>query len=86
MSRLNSDKEVYYVENVNDLPEKLYDFLRPHDMFITMGAGNIYTAGEKLIELIKEKGIASDYKNSKIVVLMGGPSTEAEISKKQVKL
>ena len=56
------DKEVYYVENVNDLPEKLYDFLRPHDMFITMGAGNIYTAGEKLIELIKEKGIASDYK------------------------
>lgn len=50
-------------------------------MFITMGAGNIYTAGEKLIELIKEKGIASDYKNSKIVVLMGGPSTEAEISK-----
>ena len=32
------------------------------DMFITMGAGNIYTAGEKLIELIKEKGIASDYK------------------------
>ena len=41
------DKEVYYAENVNDLPEKVI-WLPQVSWYVYnhAGAGNIYTAGE----------------------------------------
>ena len=50
-------KEIHYVENVNEMAKALYDFVKPGDMIITMGAGSIYRAGEELIQLVEEKGI-----------------------------
>lgn len=51
------DKSIEYVARYEQIPEKLFPFIRPGDMIITMGAGTIYQAGEKLIQLIKEKGL-----------------------------
>ena len=42
-------KEIHYVENVNEMAKALYDFVKPGDMIITMGAGSIYRAGEEWI-------------------------------------
>ena len=53
----NPQKEIHYVENVQEMAKALYDFLRPGDMIITMGAGSIFRAGEELIQLVKDKGI-----------------------------
>ena len=56
------DKPINYVKNVEDLPKELYKVIKPDDMLITMGAGNIYMAGEMLANLMKGKGLSSDYK------------------------
>lgn len=58
----NPDKKIYYVKNVEDLPNEIYHFIRAGDMVLTMGAGNIYRVGEKLGKIIEEKGIFCDNK------------------------
>ena len=55
-------KEVQYIDNLNGLAEQLYQEARPGDMIFTMGAGTIYQAGEQLIRLIQDKGLANDNK------------------------
>lgn len=70
-------QDVIYVENADELPKRLADLVQKGDLVITMGAGNINTYGPKLLSELKNK-----MKNEKIVVLVGGPSTEAEISRK----
>lgn len=86
MKRRFPDKPINYVKNVEDLPKELYKVIKPDDMLITMGAGNIYIAGEMLANLMKGKGLSSDYKNNTVAVLMGGVSREADISRKQEQL
>ena len=54
------EKEIHYIPKVEDMGRVLYDFIRPGDMVITMGAGSIYKAGEELVRLVKEKGMPSD--------------------------
>lgn len=54
------DKEIYYVDEVDKVAEVLYHFVRKGDMVITMGAGNIYRAGEELAQCVEEKGLAKD--------------------------
>ena len=56
------DKLVRYIPEFDDMAETLYHFIRPDDMVITMGAGNVYEVGQDLIHLLKEKGFSSDYK------------------------
>ena len=51
------EKEIHYVETVEGVSQALYDFVKPGDMIITMGAGSIYRAGEELIQLVKDKGL-----------------------------
>lgn len=70
-------QEVIYIENADDLPKFLADFVQKDDLVITMGAGNINTYGPKLLSEMKSK-----MKQEKIIVLLGGPSTEAAISRK----
>lgn len=50
----STGKNPFYIENVADIPVYLQSIIEPGDLIITMGAGNIYQAGEKLAELIKE--------------------------------
>lgn len=51
------EKEIHYVDTVEGVSQALYDFVKPGDMIITMGAGSIYRAGEELIQLVKDKGL-----------------------------
>lgn len=53
-------KDIRYVDKLEDVAGALYDSIRPGDMVITMGAGSITGVSEKLIALLKEKGMPSD--------------------------
>ena len=70
---------VYLPERV-DLERYLAQHVRAGDLVITMGAGNILEVGETLVEQLKN-GTAGTGERP-IVVVMGGPSTEAEVSRR----
>ena len=67
-------EDVSYIPNIEGIAEYLVDFVEDGDLVITMGAGNIYTVGEELVEMLKRR--------KKIIVVMGGTSTEAEVSRR----
>lgn len=48
-------KNVHYIEDKNDIPSKLKEILLDGDIVITMGAGDIYTYGEKFTQLIENE-------------------------------
>ncbi|PAU94502.1 UDP-N-acetylmuramate--L-alanine ligase [Aliifodinibius salipaludis] len=50
-------QKVHYVADKNDLPVKLKDIIKPGDVVITMGAGDIYKYGEQFVEAL-EAGIS----------------------------
>lgn len=56
------EKDVRYVPALDALADALYREARPGDMIFTMGAGTVYQAGEALIRLIQEKGLADGHK------------------------
>lgn len=75
-------QEPVYIPNREDIPMFLHNFVRSGDLVITMGAGNVYQAGEQYVaEMEARKASREDMKNKKIIVLVGGPSTEAEVSR-----
>ncbi|HVF55822.1 MAG TPA: UDP-N-acetylmuramate--L-alanine ligase [Pyrinomonadaceae bacterium] len=47
-------KDARYVGSLEDAAAALGEEVRPGDMVVTLGAGNVYRAGEQLIELLKE--------------------------------
>lgn len=49
-------RKVHYVEDKAKLPERLKEIIKPGDVIITMGAGDIYKYGEEFVEML-EKGI-----------------------------
>ena len=71
-----TNQEVLYVAEREKIAEYLIDLVRPGDLIITMGAGDIYKTGEELARLLNRRF------KSRIVVVMGGPSTEAEVSRR----
>ena len=53
---LEKGKEnVKYFEDMHDIPEYLSGHLRPGDVVLTMGAGNINIVAEKIIGMLKKK-------------------------------
>jgi len=46
-------KNVHYVKDKNDIPQKIMELKKDGDIIITMGAGDIWKFGEKFIELYK---------------------------------
>ena len=48
-------RHVNYVADKNDVPEHVVSFLEPGDIVLTMGAGDIWKAGEKILEKLKAK-------------------------------
>lgn len=46
-------REVYYVEDKDGVAELVAGLVRPGDVVITMGAGDIWKVGEELLELLK---------------------------------
>lgn len=71
-----TNQEVSYIPNREKIAEFLIDRVSPGDLVITMGAGDIYKTGYELIDILKEN------RKRKIIVLCGGPSTEAEVSRR----
>ncbi|MDW7773216.1 MAG: UDP-N-acetylmuramate--L-alanine ligase [Desulfobulbaceae bacterium] len=48
----HGQRDAYYIPDVDTLPEELHPMLQPGDLVLTMGAGNIVRAGEKLLRLL----------------------------------
>jgi len=48
-------REVYYIEDKQQLPQKLMDITKPGDMVISFGAGDIYRTLNKFYEQLKAK-------------------------------
>ncbi len=49
-------RDTHFVSDKENLPEELMKIVRPGDLVITLGAGDILRAGEKLLELLEKKG------------------------------
>ena len=47
-----------YCENLEDVTQKLSELAQPGDLILTVGAGNIYLSGEKLVQ--KNEGSGTD--------------------------
>ena len=71
-----TNQAVSYIPKREDIANALKDQLSPGDLVITMGAGDIYKTGEELLEML------TDFHEKKIVVVCGGTSTEAEVSRR----
>lgn len=56
------EADITYTADIETLAEELYEDAKPGDMIFTMGAGNIYQAGELLIRMLREKGLSHDHK------------------------
>ena len=71
-----TNQAVSYIPNREDIAAAVKDQLSPGDMVITMGAGDIFKTGEELLVMLKADS------RRKIVVVCGGTSTEAEVSRR----
>ncbi len=54
----HGQRNVHYVASVDELPATLRNLLREGDLVLTLGAGNIVQAGERLLELLGESGVS----------------------------
>ncbi|HER63170.1 MAG TPA: UDP-N-acetylmuramate--L-alanine ligase [Desulfobacteraceae bacterium] len=48
----HGQREVHYMPDVQELHTRLVEILRPGDLLLTLGAGNIVNAGEELLRLM----------------------------------
>ncbi len=72
---------VHYCADEQALEECVLPLLRPGDLLITMGAGNIYLVGERIVQRLTNNSLGViRLQRKKIGVLMGGPSAEREVS------
>ena len=71
-----TNQSVSYIPERADIAAAIKDELAPGDLVITMGAGDIFKTGEELLDLLKEN------RRKKIIVVCGGTSTEAEVSRR----
>ena len=70
----SSDQNVSYIPKREDIAPFIADMAEDGDLVLTMGAGDIYKTGEELVDILKHR--------KKILVVMGGPSTEAAVSRR----
>lgn len=74
-------QSVHYCQSQQSLEECIFPLLKQGDLLITMGAGNIYQTGERIVECLTKFSLeVIRMKRKKIGVLMGGPSAEREVS------
>lgn len=50
----HGQKNTHHIPNVDQLPEEVSGLVTPGDIVLTLGAGNIVFAGEKLLKLLQE--------------------------------
>ena len=73
-------QDAVYLPERADLEHYLAQHVRAGDLVITMGAGNILEVGEALVDQLRD-GTAGAAE-APVVVVMGGPSAEAEVSRR----
>ncbi|MFH1070250.1 MAG: UDP-N-acetylmuramate--L-alanine ligase [Candidatus Glassbacteria bacterium] len=55
-ARDHGHRKVIYCPDKNDLPDALLELTAPGDLVVTIGAGDIYRCGERLLELLGGQG------------------------------
>jgi UDP-N-acetylmuramate-alanine ligase len=55
---------VAFVEDLAAFDEMLLDRLRPGDLFLTLGAGDIWKVGERLLERLGHSTVPNDSQSS----------------------
>lgn len=79
--RRQTGQNVHYCPDAAAVEDCVFPLLRSGDLLITMGAGNIYQVGERIVERLTKNSLeAIHMQRKKIGVLMGGPSAEREVS------
>jgi UDP-N-acetylmuramate--alanine ligase len=53
----NGHRQVYYIENKEDLATRLCETLHPGDVVVTMGAGDIWKTGEELLRRLESQSL-----------------------------
>ncbi|MGA1796550.1 MAG: UDP-N-acetylmuramate--L-alanine ligase [bacterium] len=53
--REHGHKDVHYLTDLNEIPAFLLEIVRPGDMVLTLGAGDVWKVGEKLEGMIKQE-------------------------------
>lgn len=56
-TRLHGQRHTRYIRDVGQLPEMVVPLLEEGDLFLTLGAGNIVNAGEKLLQKLQESSV-----------------------------
>jgi UDP-N-acetylmuramate--alanine ligase len=51
----HGQRHTLYVDRIVDIPDKLQHILKKDDLVLTLGAGNIVNAGEKLVQFLHER-------------------------------
>lgn len=51
---LPEDSDVEIIKDINNLPQFLFNLVRPNDLVLTLGAGDIDVVGRKLVQILKE--------------------------------
>jgi UDP-N-acetylmuramate--alanine ligase len=62
--RRHGQKDVTFIADLEEISDHLAEIVRPRDIVLTLGAGNIWQAGEALLERL-EKG--SDWKKTSVL-------------------
>ncbi len=55
-ARRHGHRSVEYVEDLDDLVTRVLEIVRPGDVVVTLGAGDIYTVGERILESLPGAG------------------------------
>lgn len=66
-----------YIPVKEQIPTRIAPYLKPNDVVVTMGAGDIDQIAPKLVNLLEGRG---QVRRLKIAVLMGGDSPERDVS------
>ncbi|MHB8810345.1 MAG: UDP-N-acetylmuramate--L-alanine ligase [Desulfobulbaceae bacterium] len=53
--KLHGQRNVHHLPDVEELPRELVGLLRPGDLVLTLGAGNIVHAGESLLAILRKE-------------------------------
>jgi len=57
--KLHGQRDCHYVPEVDSLARTVRGLLQPGDIVLTLGAGNIYLAGEELLRKLEQKHVAA---------------------------
>nr|MBF0222505.1 UDP-N-acetylmuramate--L-alanine ligase [Desulfobulbaceae bacterium] len=58
--KVHGQKNVYYVTDLNKAVDQLLPYLESADVFLTLGAGNVWQIGEQVLDNLKDANLKSE--------------------------